>query len=169
MVKIAVLLVIVLVSTGLVADPVTAASDPLARLAASDAGASGDFADPIGPLAFMILYNNLYTCYEMFARQSGQDTFSLRGQTKFFNDLAFVQAVIGLALISGSEVFWGLEAFPNPLLPVAAKIGGSFALATLLGAGTGFHLTPQGIFLLSSFAFQLLAGPCPPQFLADIP
>jgi hypothetical protein len=160
------MIIVLLLSTGLVTT-FAEADDAVARLkAASDASAAGDYGGaPIGPLAFMMLNGNFYSCYEMFARITG-DRISLNGRSVFFNNQALVQAAIGFAILSGNDLIWGIEGFPNPLVPVAAKIGGLIALSTLSGNGYGFHLLVPQI-IAFQFLLDLIGGPCPPQFVAD--
>jgi hypothetical protein len=168
MTKLSILMIIVLfLSSGLVPGAAQAgdASAPL-KAAAAQPSADGDYGytPPIGPLAFMMLNGSLYSCYEMFARVTGE-RISLNGRSAFFNNQALVQAAIGFAVLSGSDLVWGIEGFPNPSLAAAAKIGGLLALATLAGNGYGFHLVVPQI-IAFQFLTHVILGACPQQFIA---
>ena len=139
--KFAMLLIVVLL-TGPVATP---------------ARADG-YGPSIGPLAFIITNASLVSCYEMYARGSSTG-YRLTGQAYKVNNQPAAQAVIGYAYFAGDQVVWGLEAFPTPAAQVAAKIGGSFLVSTLLGNGFGYHIIPSGM-IPFSFLFRFGLGPC---------
>jgi hypothetical protein len=125
MAKILVLLAAALLVTGFAAAPATASS--------------------IGPFGFDVGSGSTRTCIDVFLRGHA-DEFSLKGRTAYVDGVLAEQVVIGRLAIIGGDAVWGLEIFPTALSPVAVKMGGRFALATLLGNTSLYLLKPQGIF-----------------------
>lgn len=128
------------------------------ELVVTPARANSGYGSPLGPFAFIITNGTLVSCYDMRAHMSSTGI-ELKGESYRVNNLAGVQPAIGYAVLSGSQVVWGLEAFPNSAVQVAAKIGGAFPLSTGLGNGFGFHIIPTGM-IPFSFNFRLGAGLC---------
>lgn len=149
MAKIALLLTVVLL-TGLVAP----------ALARAEASEDYGGVPPIA-VAFVLTNGPQISCYDMNARVSSTGTLRLAGRAYMVNNqlLTQGQAVVGYGYLNGDQIVWGFEAFPTAAAQVAAKVGGTVSVATLLGNGFGYHLLFNQIFSFA-FAVRLVLATC---------